>query len=128
MNSGKGTLTGAIRDPQNLLRALEAWNAAGAVPSRPARRPAPSPHAQEPPRQSRRTDDSNNERFANLRRSLPESVSFDKWDKKRGDLDLCHRFQVRACNRGDRCVHLHECAMPSCAGAKHAAIDCPKNK
>ena len=66
--------------------------------------------------------------FATLAKSLPEKVSQDKWDKKRNDQELCCRFQVNACTRGDKCNFLHECAMPSCVGLKHPAMSCRKNK
>ena len=59
--------------------------------------------------------------------SLPPHAVKENWEKKRGGKDLCRNFQVGCCKRKD-CKNLHERALPSCRGEKHAAKDCKKKE
>ena len=133
VNTGKGNLTQAIRDPEVRLLALEAWNAVSMDRPAPSRtRPAADDDLDG--NKKRKLDDNGSSggslqrvRFAVLAKSLPEKLSQDKWDKERNGQELCCRFQVKACTRGDACKFLHHCAMPSCVGLKHPAMSCRKN-
>ena len=141
VNTGKGNLTQAIRDPEVRLLALEAWNAVSMGPAPARTRPAADDDLDG--NKKRKLDDNGSSRqdngqwlasgslqrvrFATLAKSLPDKLSQDKWDKERNGQELCCRFQVKACTRGDACKFLHHCAMPSCVGLKHPAMSCRKN-